>query len=492
MTTVPCWPRTSSSVTQFPVRGSSNSNSGAFVPKGIIADGVAAIKFSDPCSIDVVVLCMTQQEDERIRKLFERRRFGIHPGLANTRALLRAVGDPHLQVKAIHVAGTNGKGGLCHVLYSTLLQQGVSVGLFTSPHIVDFRERFRVDGRMISPEELDNILDQVLPPAEEIGCTFFEISTVIAFVFFAQQNVSHSILETGMGGRLDSTNVCVPVVTAITGIGLDHTDFLGDTLAKVAAEKAGIMKSKVPVVIGQLPAEAADVIAEHARELDVEVLTREQSGYSFCAVKRELSGSTQYEATAYGDAQTAVLPLPGSHWPHLLTMTCDIVEKLHVCSSEESVVASVLAGAQRCIADGYMGRMQLMYKEPLVMLDIAHNEQSLVNLVETIAQCGWDVPNTQCVFGVMADKDLANVLPQLSQFHTVFSCAPPLDRALDSDILVGKFPAGKAINAQTVSNAIKLAMQSGRKTVICGSFFVAEQAFHFFHKHYPGKNHDHS
>lgn len=432
---------------------------------------------------------MTQHADERIRKLFERRRFGIHPGLTNTLKLLEAVGNPHKKLSAIHVAGTNGKGGLCHVLYSALLQSNSTVGLFTSPHLLDFRERFRVNGRMISEDELGGVLDKVLPAAEEIGCTFFETSTVIAFAFFAQQNVEFAVLETGMGGRLDSTNVCDPLVTAVTGIALDHVSFLGNTISQVATEKAGIIKPNVPVVVGEVHADAQKVIVKRAREVNARCLDRELSSFAFHVVDRSITGESTFEVQVDDSLQRASLPLPGIHWPQLLSMACDVLQCLPLALSASEIVSLVLAGAQHCINDGYKGRMQVLGEDPLIVLDIAHNEQSLVGLLSTLSTCGWDLKEANCVFGVMADKDLHNIIPQLCQFHTVYTCAPPLDRSLGAGELAELFPNDKAHNAETVAQAIELAMQSGRKTVICGSFFVAEQALLFFQQTKSGSQH---
>ncbi|HET6761754.1 MAG TPA: folylpolyglutamate synthase/dihydrofolate synthase family protein, partial [Gemmatimonadaceae bacterium] len=199
-----------------------------------------------------------------IDALFARTTSGIKPGLERTEALLAKLGSPHRELSAVHVAGTNGKGSVVATAEALLRSTGLKVGRFTSPHLIDFRERITIDGKPITEDAVLEFLERWISPAEEIGATFFEVTTALAFDWFAKQNVDIAVIETGLGGRLDSTNVVSPRVATVTSIGLDHTDLLGDTLEAIAREKAGIFKRGIPAVIGEQSAQIRSVLEDCA------------------------------------------------------------------------------------------------------------------------------------------------------------------------------------------------------------------------------------
>ena len=203
---------------------------------------------------------------EAIQALFARTTGGIKPGLARTEALLAEMGSPHRNLTAIHVAGTNGKGSVVATCEALLRARGYRVGKYTSPHLIDFRERITIDGRPISEAEVLEFLARWIPFAEELGATFFEVTTALAFDWLAKNNTDVCVIETGLGGRLDSTNVLAPSVATVTSIGLDHTDLLGDTLDAIALEKAGIFKPGAPAVIGEAAADIRDLLVRCAQD----------------------------------------------------------------------------------------------------------------------------------------------------------------------------------------------------------------------------------
>lgn len=207
---------------------------------------------------------MFESKDEVLDKLFSLQRFGIKPGLDRTLSLLDFLGNPHLKIKFIHVAGTNGKGSVCSTIFSILYEAGYNVGLYTSPHIFDFSERIRINDKCIIEDEIVEFSNLIMPFALEIGATFFEVTTVMAFYFFEKKNVDIAVIETGMGGRFDSTNVIYPLLSIITKIDMDHQEYLGDTIEKIANEKAGIIKPNTPIVIGKNVDKVVNIIKTKA------------------------------------------------------------------------------------------------------------------------------------------------------------------------------------------------------------------------------------
>ena len=220
-----------------------------------------------------------------IETLFARTTSGIKPGLDRTQAILARLGSPHRQLSAIHVAGTNGKGSVVATAEALLRWNGLKVGRYTSPHLVDFRERITVNGTPITEKAVLHFLEEWIPLAEEMGATFFELTTALAFDWFVKENVDIAVIETGLGGRLDSTNVLTPRVATVTSIGLDHTDLLGDTLESIAREKAGIFKRGTPAVIGEDSAPIRSLLQDCAREVGAQPIIAIDDEYEISDVK---------------------------------------------------------------------------------------------------------------------------------------------------------------------------------------------------------------
>ena len=327
-----------------------------------------------------------EMRDARIARLYARQAHGIKPGLDATRALLSALAHPEGGLAAVHVAGTNGKGSTCAMVAKGLESLGLPVGLTTSPHLVRFHERFQINGRPIADEELGRHLAAVEEAAERVEResglvpTFFECSLAIAFLHFREHGVRLAVVETGMGGRLDATNILVPMVSVITRIAMDHMQYLGDTLAKIAAEKAGIVKPGRPVVAAAMPDEALAVVAEAARRagspfVDVReaVTVRRVSG--------DLAGQKVAVSSAERDYGTLRTPLAAAYQLENIATAVATLETLRSpvgLPLPEDAVKKALAEVR------WPGRMQLVRDDPLVVLDGAHNPDGAAALAASL------------------------------------------------------------------------------------------------------------
>ncbi|MCK5850116.1 MAG: bifunctional folylpolyglutamate synthase/dihydrofolate synthase, partial [Kiritimatiellae bacterium] len=303
----------------------------------------------------------------RLERLYERRSFGIRPGLERERAILEQLGNPQDAYATIHVAGTNGKGSVCTILESILLSAGLRVGLYTSPHLVRFNERIHVGGRPVDDKELAEVLEIV--DEKEKEATFFECATAIGFETFRRNNVQIAIIEAGMGGRLDATNVVKPVVTAITCISLEHTEYLGPDIASIATEKAGIIKEGCPLVTGVLGEEAQMVVDKIAAEKGV-VHVRASEAVSVAVLASGWAGQKVNVSTEIAEYGTMSFPLAGEHQTQNLAVAIGVVELLRSVAGyeiDETHVREGVAGAS------WPGRCQTLSVDPLVIVDGAHN-----------------------------------------------------------------------------------------------------------------------
>ena len=333
------------------------------------------------------------------------------PDIGNISQLSAALGNPHLKFPVVHIAGSNGKGSTSHLTASVLMEAGYKVGLFTSPHLKDYRERIRVNGKKIDPSFVANFVEQSKESWKSIEPSFFEITTVLAFHYFAEQQVDIAIIEVGMGGRLDSTNIVQPVVTAITSISLDHTQFLGDTLELIAKEKAGIIKEKIPVVLGEIPTGARVEILAIAKNKNAPVTF----STSLLPPKSALEGSYQLfnERTSFG----ILLELQKINWKiseeQIQTGFSKVIENTHL-----------------------MGRWQILSNEPLTVAEVAHNEEGIIFLVEKIKTLSYK--QLHIVIGMVNDKDHSQVLSLLPKEAEYYFVQADIPRALPKEELQAK------------------------------------------------------
>ena len=365
------------------------------------------------------------------------------PGLDNTYRLMAHLGNPHEQLRAVHVAGTNGKGSTSHLIASALQAQGYKVGLFTSPHLVDFRERIRISGEMIPEETVVQFVADNRAFLDEVRPSFFETTMALAFWYFAQQQVDIAVVEVGLGGRLDSTNILTPLVSVITNIGIDHTEFLGNTLAQIAEEKAGIMKPHVPCVVGETQSEIQEVFLSRARVCDIlgeglettdcRLWFADQCGYMR---KRRLKEAPECQLQGvYQDKnqQTAYVALQVLR---------------NYCGVELSKEAIAKGFAHVCTLTGLRGRWEVLSQNPLTICDTGHNghglryvAEQLSSLISSPLQGGVRGASLHIILGMVNDKDIDTVLALLPAEAVYYFTQPATSRALPAEELLRRWQA---------------------------------------------------
>lgn len=344
-------------------------------------------------------------------------------GLSNTFALDEHFGHPHKHFLSIHVAGTNGKGSCSHTIASILQADGYKVGLYTSPHLVDFRERIRINGEMIPKQYVVDFVNENREFFEPLHPSFFELTTALAFKYFAEQKVDIAVIEVGLGGRLDCTNIITPILSIITNISFDHTQFLGNTLAKIATEKAGIIKDGIPVVIGEDLPETRPVFEAKA-ECTRSVITFAQDKPLIKSVNVNANGGRDYKTKYFGDIH---YELGGDYQDKnantILTACLELLNKNVIRDS-----GSVTAGfANVCESTGLMGRWQKIGDNPLVICDTGHNVGGWKYLSTQIAS--QPCSKRRIVFGMVDDKDIDTILSMMPKDAVFYWTQPTSKRA---------------------------------------------------------------
>jgi dihydrofolate synthase/folylpolyglutamate synthase len=376
--------------------------------------------------------------------------------LTNVHLLMDYLGHPESQLQCIHVAGTNGKGSCSHMLASVLQEAGYQVGLYTSPHLKDFRERIKINGQMVSEAFVCDFVNQHQSFFEANDMSFFEMSVGLAFDYFTKEKIDIAIIEVGMGGRLDATNIISPLVSVITNIGLDHTQFLGNTLTAIAAEKAGIIKSNIPVVIGEYTSETQPVFLATAKA--------NQSPVYFAS---DLI-ATAYPSDLIGDYQI--------HNKKTVLQTLTVLNQQTNFKTTEKDWEKGLAQVVK--NTGLEGRWQQLGAAPKIICDTAHNTHGLSVVLKQIQNEPFD--QLHFVLGVVNDKDLDEVLPLFPKNAIYYFCKPNIPRGLEAAILAQKAAQygldGKIYNS--VSTAYEKAKQNAQPTdfiYVGGSTFVVAE-----------------
>ncbi len=354
------------------------------------------------------------------------------PGLGNTIALDEYFGFPHKSYKTIHIGGTNGKGSTSHSLAAILQKAGYKVGLYTSPHLVDFRERIRVNGEMISKQYVIDFVENNFKDIEHIHPSFFELTMMMAFCYFREMNVDYAIIEVGLGGRLDSTNVIDPVLSVITNISFDHVQFLGDTLEKIAIEKAGIIKPEVPVIIGETTNEnIREIFISKAKECNSEITFAEElfrditQGYSH--------GKTTYFSNETGELESE---LGGEYHINNIRTILSSVKKLReggIIITDEALKEGL---SEVCTLTGLRGRWEKLSECPLTYCDTGHNIGGFTYLSKKLKSLKCDT--LRIVIGMVNDKDISEVLSLLPKEATYYFTQANIERALPASDLKNK------------------------------------------------------
>ena len=358
------------------------------------------------------------------------------PGLERIEEFCRGLGNPQRDYHTIHIAGTNGKGSTSHIMASVLQHAGYKVGLFTSPHLKDFRERMRVDGEMITECEVVDFVASHFERIKSLGLSFFEITAAMAFDFFARHDVEVAVIETGLGGRLDATNIITPLLSVVTNIGLDHTDLLGSTLREIAGEKAGIIKRGVPVVVGERDAECDEVFIAKANEERASLCFAQQS---FTFLEKTSDGVKQYfklRRERDGELFDLSLDLLGEYQSNNVVTASAALDVLHCLSPLTISRGAYLEGFSSAAATTRLvGRWQVLSKSPLVVCDTGHNAHGLRYVVVQLEELIKKHDKVVCVLGFAREKKLDEVLPLLPKgAHYIFTQASS-PRALPAEEL---------------------------------------------------------
>lgn len=419
--------------------------------------------------------------------------------ITNTVQLMEHLGNPHRRFRSIHVAGTNGKGSCSHSLCSILMQAGYKVGLYTSPHLVDFRERIRINGQMIPQDQVVDFVQQHRDFMQSLDLSFFEMTVGLAFDYFAQQQVDVAVIEVGMGGRLDSTNVITPDLSVITNIGLEHTQFLGDTLDKIAFEKAGIIKSGVPVVVGETLPETRPVFVQRAADNQAPI-TIAQDSFTIspitCTIDEQDLNS--YDPRLHFTVQCShptLLPsgrkytfaLGGDYQRLNLATILQSVDKLvelgyHITSDH------VQRGLEQVVADtGLLGRWDVLDRQPLTLCETAHNADGVNAMIAKLAEIPFR--NLYLIYGCVNDKDVRRILRLLprERVHFIFT-NPSVPRQLPvADLLpIAESEGMQGSGFSTIAQALEFARREADPkhdlVLVTGSIFLVADAFALYSK----------
>lgn len=401
--------------------------------------------------------------------------------LDNTEAMMAYLNYPEKGFKSIHVAGTNGKGSVSHFLASTLHRAGLKVGLYTSPHLVDFRERIRINGEMIPHENVVSFIEKNRQFLESRQLSFFEMTVGMAFDYFRNEKVDVAVIEVGMGGRLDSTNVITPLLSVITNIGFDHTQFLGDTLEKIAAEKAGIIKNHVPVVIGQTQKETEPVFRLKAESCKAPILFADQH---YRLEEKEGDG-LEMNADIYRNSELYISglcsPMDGIYQQKNLVTFCAAFDILREKYFPQLTPDNLKDGVANVIKEtGLHGRWERVGDNPLTIVETAHNADGIATLVEKLKRMKYR--HLHIIYGCVNDKDFTKILDMLPNDATYYYTQPSVERGLDVKILAEKAhllgkPGDMFKTLQEAIEHVRDIADTADLIVVTGSIFLVADYF---------------
>ena len=354
------------------------------------------------------------------------------PGLERIEDFCHYLGSPHKNYPTIHIAGTNGKGSTSHLIASVLMKAGYRVGLFTSPHLKDFRERMRVDGQMISEQEVVEFVARHRGKMESLQLSFFEMTTAMAFDHFSRCDVEVAVIETGLGGRLDATNILRPMLSVVTNVGMDHTDLLGNTLSQIAAEKAGIVKPRTALVLGERSEEYDSVFTERAAALQSPLIFAEEHFSAICTAE----GSYTLRRKRDGREFALTLDLKGNYQQHNLVTAAATLDYLHTSTPLTIPRRAFTEGVESAATTTHLaGRWQQLQQHPTVICDTGHNSHGIKYVAEQLRTLQQSHKRLICVIGFVRDKDVEEVLRLMPRDAHYLFTAPSTQRALPKEEL---------------------------------------------------------
>lgn len=370
-------------------------------------------------------------------------------GLSTTHILDAHFNHPHNQYKTIHIAGTNGKGSCAHTIAAILQHTGLKVGLYTSPHLVDFRERIRINGEMMPQQYVIDFVEEERSFFEPLHPSFFELTTALAFKYFAEQHVDVAVIEVGLGGRLDCTNIISPILSVITNISFDHTQFLGNTLAQIASEKAGIIKHKVPVIIGECNAETRSVFEHKAHEVEAPILFAEDNKEVLSSEFSDLFGHKlrHYTTRSFGDIYGELTGECQIKNANTILCTLHSLSKIFSVTHEDITYAF----EHVCEMTGLRGRWQILQEHPTIICDTGHNTGGWQYLAHQLAQIATSGNKLHIVFGMASDKDIERVMSTLPHEACYYWTKASVKRAT-SEQTIANIATKYDLHGKTYSN----------------------------------------
>ena len=398
--------------------------------------------------------------------------------LDTTLALDEYFNHPHKEFKTIHVAGTNGKGSVSHAVASVLQASGYKVGLYTSPHLRDFRERVKINGEMITEDHVVKFIAEHREKFEELCPSFFEMTVAMAFEYFADQKVDIAVVEVGLGGRLDSTNIINPLVSVITNISKDHTNLLGNDITQIAGEKAGIIKTNVPVVVGEKQEETFPVFERFSADKNTELIYSEDKYEIKSSELRDHHRHIIYRSISKNEEVRINCDLLGSYQVKNIRTALCVCDKL-IQQGLEIANSAIKHGLSNVVADtGLLGRWYTISKDPLVICDTGHNVAGIKEIISQIES--MDYRNLHIVFGVVDDKNIDDILKLIPKSANYYFTRANIPRALDQNVLAKKAKAfGLNGNTyETVSLALRSAKDNSNENdliFVGGSTFVVAE-----------------
>ena len=354
---------------------------------------------------------------------------GYKEGLDNTITLDNHFDNPHNKFKTIHIGGTNGKGSCSHTIAAILQSAGYKVGLFTSPHLVDFRERIRINGVMIPEQYVVDFVENEKDFFEPLHPSFFELTTALAFKYFAVNNVDIAVIEVGLGGRLDCTNIISPILSVITNIGFDHIQFLGNTLEKIASEKAGIIKNNTPVVIGETTPETRTIFIQKATSTNSAIYLAEENDI-ILSHQHSHNGGIDYETKTYGTIHGELSGLCQIKNTATILTAINILAEIGLAIQSENISEGF---KHVCELTGLRGRWEKIEENPITICDTGHNVNGLEYIVKQLQQQKYE--KLHIVFGMVNDKDIEGVLSIMPKDATYYFCQASVKRAMPSQQL---------------------------------------------------------
>jgi len=408
---------------------------------------------------------------------------GYKPGLERSFALDSQLSHPHQHYHTIHVAGTNGKGSVSHLLAAVLRNANYKVGLYTSPHLIDFCERIRVNGKKISKRYVVNFIENNKSLIQALNPSFFDITTMLAFDFFRHKKVDFAIIEVGMGGRFDSTNIINPILSIITNISLDHTQYLGNTLTQIASEKSGIIKPNIPVIIGEIGNndELRKVFMDKAMAMESPIFFAEQEKVLISSDKKK-NGNWSFQSVDYGTITGELQGLVQNQNAQTVLMALRLLKKMQV-----KILPKAVKNAFEHVTEltGLMGRWQTIQNKPLIICDTGHNEGAWETLSAQIQQEASKHQTLRMVVGMVSDKDIEAVLSLMPQNAIYYFTKASIIRAMPASEFAEKAQLYQlqGQHYDTVNKAIEQAIHDSSPQdmiFIGGSTFVVADALSYF------------